>query len=179
MITVWFIAMWRVFSSDKCFLDFGEGFRGYLISRILMQLCSLELLILCFSTAKGSENRWVHLNLAYICLGPAFSGLWWRISWILNFTCLDAILFTKVAHTLFQHISEKRKPLSLLQSGLWFPRTSIFWTWWRISLILDCTCLDAIMFAKVPQTLFQHFLGKRKTFGLLKSETSLPRISDL
>ena len=52
-----------------------------------------------------------------------------RISWILNFTCLDAILFTKVAHTLFQHISEKRKPLSLLQSGLWFPRTSIFWTW--------------------------------------------------
>ena len=71
------------------------------------------------------------------------------------------------------------KPLSLLQSGLWFPRTSIFWTWWRISLILDFTCLDAIMFAKVAQTLFQHFLGKRKTFGLLKSETSLPRISDL
>ena len=34
------------------------------------------------------------------------------------FTCLDAILFSKVAHTLFQHISEKRKPLSLLQSGL-------------------------------------------------------------
>ena len=132
-----------------------------------------------FQYSKGSENRWVHLNLAYICLGPAFSGLWWRISWILNFTCLDAILFTKVAHTLFQHISEKRKPLSLLQSGLWFPRTSIFWTWWRISLILDFTCLDAIMFAKVAQTLFQHFLGKWKTFGLLKSETSLPRISDL
>ena len=127
-----------------------------------MQLCSLELLILCFSTAKGSENRWVHLNLAYICLGPAFSGLWWRISWILNFTCLDAILFTKVAHTLFQHISEKRKPLSLLQSGLWFPRTSIFWTWWRFSLILAFTCLDAIMFAKVAQTLFQHFLGSEK-----------------
>jgi len=86
--------------------------------------------------------------------------------------------FAKVAHTLFQHISEKWKPLSLLQSGLWFPRTSIFWTWWRISLILAFTCLDAIMFAKVAQTLFQHFLGKRKTFGLLKSETYLSRISD-
>ena len=82
-----------------------------------MQLCSLELLILCFSTAKECENRWVHLNLACICLGPAFSGLWWRILWILNFTCLDAILFIKVAHTLLQHISEKRKPLSLLQQA--------------------------------------------------------------
>ena len=74
--------------------------------------------------------------------------VWWRISWILNFTCLDAILFTKVAHTLqlFQHISEKQKPLSLLQFGLCFPRTSIFWTWWRIlfyliSLVLTHLCL--------------------------------------
>ena len=40
---------------------------------------------------------------------------------------------------------------------------------------------NAFMFAKVAQTLFQHFLGKQKLFGLLKSETCLPWpwISDL
>ena len=29
---------------------FGEGFRGYLISGNFMEFCSLELLVLCFST---------------------------------------------------------------------------------------------------------------------------------
>ena len=114
---------------DQRFLDFDEEFRGYvyLISLALMQFCSLKLLILCFSTSQRSKNHLVYCNLACDFLGPVFYGLGEGFRWY----------------------------------------------------ILDFTCLDAIMFAKIAQTLFQHFLGKRKTFGLLKSETSLPRISDL
>ena len=41
-------------------------------------------------------------------------------------------------------------------------------------VILDFTSLGAIMFAKLAQTLFQHFSGKQKPFGLLKSEMYLP-----
>ena len=36
-ITVRFIAIWQVFASDQWFLDFGEGFRGYLISLVFKQ----------------------------------------------------------------------------------------------------------------------------------------------
>ena len=39
---------------------------------------------------------------------------------------------------------------------------SIFWTLGRISWILDFTRLGATMFAKVAQTLFQHFSEKQK-----------------
>ena len=48
--TGWIIAIWRVYASDQCFLDFGEGFRGYLISLNFTKFCSQKLLTLCFST---------------------------------------------------------------------------------------------------------------------------------
>ena len=59
----------------------------------------------------------------------------------------------------------------------YLPRTSIFWYLGRISLILDFTSLGATMFAKVAQTLFQHFSEKLKTFGLLCFDLYLPRVS--
>ena len=61
----------------------------------------------------------------------------------------------------------------------YLPRTSIFWTLGRISWILHFTSLGATMFAKVAQTLFQHFSQKRKTFGLLHKcfDSYLPRVS--
>ena len=43
--------------------------------------------------------------------------------------------------------------------------------------MLNFTCRDGVMFAKEAQTLFQHKLGKQKTFGLLKSEEYLSRIN--
>ena len=46
--------------------------------------------------------------------------------------------------------------------------------------MLNFTCRDGVLFAKEAQTLFQHKLGKRKTFGLiilLQSEEYLPRIN--
>ena len=43
--------------------------------------------------------------------------------------------------------------------------------------MLNFTCRDEVLFAKEAQTLFQHKLGKRKTFGLLQSEEYLPRIN--
>ena len=48
--TGWLIAIWRLYASDQCFLDFGEGFRGYLISLNFTKFCSQKLLTLCFST---------------------------------------------------------------------------------------------------------------------------------
>ena len=41
------------------------------------------------------------------CLGSMFSGLWWRFSWILNFTPLYAVLFAKVIQIWFKHISSE------------------------------------------------------------------------
>ena len=67
--------IWLIFASDQRFLDFGEEFRGYLISLALMQFCSLKSLILCFSTSQRSENHLVYCNLACDFLGPVFSGL--------------------------------------------------------------------------------------------------------
>ena len=43
--------------------------------------------------------------------------------------------------------------------------------------MLNFSCRDGVLFAKEAQTLFQHKLGKRKTFGLLQSEEYLPRIN--
>ena len=43
--------------------------------------------------------------------------------------------------------------------------------------MLNFTCRDGVLFAKEAQTLFQHKLRKRKTFGLLQSEEYLPRIN--
>ena len=43
--------------------------------------------------------------------------------------------------------------------------------------MLNFTCRVGVLFAKEAQTLFQHKLGKRKTFGLLQSKDYLPRIS--
>ena len=45
--------------------------------------------------------------------------------------------------------------------------------------MLNFTCCDGVLFAiaKETQTLFQHKLGKQKTFGLLQSEEYLPRIN--
>ena len=50
--TGWLIAIWQVYAyaSDQCFLDFGEGFCGYLISLNFTKFCSQKLLTLCFST---------------------------------------------------------------------------------------------------------------------------------
>ena len=50
--TGWLIAIWWVYASDPCFLDFGEGFCGYiyLISLNFMKFCSQKLVTLCFST---------------------------------------------------------------------------------------------------------------------------------
>ena len=44
--------------------------------------------------------------------------------------------------------------------------------------MLNFTCRVGVLFAKEAQTLVQHKLGKRKTFGLLQSEEYLPRIND-
>jgi len=41
------------------------------------------------------------------CLGSMFSGLWWRFSWILNFTPLYGVLFAKVIQIWFKHISSE------------------------------------------------------------------------
>ena len=81
-----------VFASDQRFLDFGEEFRGYLISLALMQFCSLKSLILCFSTSQRSENHLVYCNLACDFLGPVFSGLgegfhWYLIALVLTQLC--------------------------------------------------------------------------------------------
>jgi len=43
--------------------------------------------------------------------------------------------------------------------------------------MLNFTCRVGVLFAKEAQTLFQHKLGKRKTFGLLQSEEYVPRIN--
>ena len=73
----------------------------------------------------------------------------------------DKVQFTKVAQTLIQYISGKWLPLGLFKYDKYLPRTNIFWTLGRISWILDFTSLGATMFAKVAQTLFQHFSEKR------------------
>ena len=41
------------------------------------------------------------------CLGSMFSVLWWRFSWILNFTPFYGVLFAKVIQIWFQHISSE------------------------------------------------------------------------
>ena len=74
-------------------------------------------------------------------------------------------------------MSGKRLPLGLFKYDEYLPRTSIFWTLGRISWILDFTSLGATMFAKLAQTLFQHFSEKRKPFGLLCFDSFLPRVS--
>ena len=56
-----------------CLMRVSKGFCVCQISLGLMEFCSLELLVLCFSTAKGSENHWVYLNLAVL---PQTSVLW-------------------------------------------------------------------------------------------------------
>ena len=38
------------------------------------------------------------------CLGSVYSGLWWRFSWILNFTCLDGVLFAPVIQIWSAHL---------------------------------------------------------------------------
>ena len=70
-------------------------------------------------------------------------------------------------------------PLGLFKYDEYLPWTSIFWTLVRILWILDFTSLGANMFAKVAQTLFQHFSGKGKPFGLLQLcfDLYLPRVS--
>jgi len=99
--TGWLIAIWRVYVSDQCFLDFGEGFRGYLISLNFTKFCLQKLLTLCFSTYYGIENWLAYCHLTHNCLGSVFSELWWRILWILDFTCLDGVLLAKETQALF------------------------------------------------------------------------------
>ena len=43
--------------------------------------------------------------------------------------------------------------------------------------VLNFTCRDGVLFGKEAQTLFQHKLGKQKTFILSLSEKYLPRIN--
>ena len=82
------------------FLDFGEGFREYLISVVLIKFCLLKLkkLRLFSSSNQGSKNPLVYFNLSGISLGSVFFWTWWRIYWPLDFTCLDGVLFLKVKH---------------------------------------------------------------------------------
>ena len=83
---------------ESVFLDFGEGFRVYLISLVFQEFCSRNKLRLCFSTDQGSENPLVNCNLAGMCLGSVFFWTWSRIYWTLDFTCVDGVLFSKVLH---------------------------------------------------------------------------------
>ena len=71
------------------------------------------------------------------------------------------------------------KTVGSFKSGLYLPWTSIFWTLGRILWILDFASLGAIMFAKLGQTLFQHFSWRQKPFGLFCFDSYLPRISGL
>ena len=68
----WLIAIWLIIASDQCFLNFGEGFRGYLISLVSMEFCWLKKLRRCFSTCLGSENPWAYWRLTRLCLGSVF-----------------------------------------------------------------------------------------------------------
>ena len=78
---------------------------------------------------------------------------------------------------MIQYISDKRLTLGLFKYDEYLPRTSIFWALGRISWTLDFTSLGATMFAKVAQTLFQHFSEKQQTFGLLCFDSYLPWVS--
>ena len=75
-----------------------------------MHFCVPKYLILCFSTSQRSENRLVYWDLVCICLGPMFSGLWWRMLLILDFTCLVSIKFAKLAQT-FSALLSKAKTI--------------------------------------------------------------------
>jgi len=68
----WLIAIWLIIVSDQCFLNFGEGFRGYLILLVSMEFCWLKKLRRCFSTCLGSENPWAYWRLTRLCLGSVF-----------------------------------------------------------------------------------------------------------
>ena len=113
-----------------------------------MHFCLPKYLILCFSTSQRSKNRLVYWDLVCICLGPMFSGLWWRMLLILDFTCLVSIKFTKVPQT-FPHFSVKQKLFGLLQFETFLPWISVSGLLWRIWCMPDFTCLDEVLFAKV------------------------------
>ena len=99
---------------------------------------------------------------------------WWVFSSVLHFTCLDAVLFVKVAYSLLHHSSTKRKHfVSLKYNSHLAPSSGL----WIFSWILDFACLDAVLFVKVAQTWLHHALRKRKHFTSLKCKKFFAPIS--
>jgi len=121
----WLSAIWLIIASDQCFLNFGEGFRGYLISLVSMEFCWLKKLRRCFSTCLGSENPWAYWHLTRLCLESVFQdfGEGFRV-YLISLVFME-FCSLKETQTLFQHRSEKRKPFGVLQSD-WFASDQYF-----------------------------------------------------
>ena len=80
-----------------------------------------------------------------------------KVFGIIAFTCLYAILFVEVVHTLLQYTSEKRQLFILLQSNCkeYLAPISVSWVLGRFSGILQLSCLGVVLVRKAVQTLFQ------------------------
>ena len=84
-----------------------------------------------------------------------------KVFGIIAFTCLHAILFVEVVHTLLQCTSEKRQHFVLLQSNEYSAPISVSWVLGRFSGILQLSCLGVVLVRKAVQTLFQHIPKKQ------------------
>ena len=65
----------------------------------------------------------VYCDLSSICLGSVFSGLWWRISWILDFNVWSSVC-KSFSYFISAH-SSNQKLVSLLPSDKYLPQISI------------------------------------------------------
>ena len=81
---------------------------------------------------------------------------WWVFSSVLHFSCLDAVLFVKVAQTWLHHALRKRKHFTSLKCKKFFAPNSVFWTlvsaflktWFHLScrsfVFKSCSDLDIV-----------------------------------
>ena len=141
----WLIAIWLVLASDQCFLNLGEGFRGYLISLVSMEFCWLKALRRCFSTCLGSENPWAYRLLTRICFESVFLdfGEGFRV-YLISLVFQEFCSRNKL-RLCFSTDQGSENPLVNCNLAGMCLGSVFFWTWSRIYWTLDFTCVDGVL----------------------------------
>ena len=132
------------------FSEFWWGLSRFLISLVWMQFYLWKFLRICCSICQRSEIQW---NSPVFCSDQCFLDFseGFRKN---GFTCPDKVLFVKVAQSLLQNLSKKRKHVVVLKSLRYFALVSVFcilvqnfrkllnvsvlnWSEWRSSMFLN------------------------------------------
>ena len=142
--TGWVIVIWLVFALDQCFLNFGEGFRDswfHLSGRSSICESFSE-----FVAVHAKEVRTLCFNGIHQYFAP-ISAFWIlvRVFEKNGFTCPDEVLFVKVAQSLLQNLSKKRKHVVVLESLRYFALISVFCILVQnFRKITECLCSQLI-----------------------------------